>query len=230
MAVGTAARLSRPARVRPTGDARPDWERRLARAGYARIAGLDEVGRGCWAGPLVAAAVILPRCTPRLVRRLAGLRDSKQLSPARRERLFDVLRDVAVSIGVGLVSAATLDLLGLSAAGQLALERATRELVGPPDYLLIDAFRVPSLACPQEAIVFGDALCLSIAAASIIAKVERDRLLDELGSRYPAYGFERNKGYGTPEHARALVEHGPTPEHRVSYAPVRAALQNGLVC
>jgi ribonuclease HII len=165
-----------------------------------------------------------------LTRALRGLRDSKQLTPAQRERLFGAIQAVATSIGVGQVSAATVDLLGLTAAGQLAMERATRELDGQPDYLLIDAFSLPSLSCPQEAIVFGDALCLTIAAASVVAKVKRDRLLDQLAPLYPAFGFDRNKGYGTPEHARALIEHGPTPEHRRSYAPVRAVLKARSPC
>ena len=230
MAVATNARPGRAPRPRPAGDADGRWERRLARRGYRAIAGLDEAGRGSWAGPLVAAAVVLPPITPGLRRALRGLRDSKRLTAAQRERLFEAIHAVAASVGVGLVSAATLDLLGLTVAGQLAMERAARELSGEPDYLLIDAFNLPSRSCPQEAIIFGDALCLSIAAASIVAKVERDRLLEQLAPLYPVFGFDRNKGYGTPEHARALVEHGPSPEHRRSYAPVRAVLEARALC
>ena len=188
------------------------------------MAGLDEAGRGSWAGPLVAAAVILPPISPSLLRRLRGLRDSKQLSPAERERLSGVIRACAVAVGVGIVSPALVDTFGLSAAGRFAMERATRGLAIAPDYLLIDAFPLPHVHCPQEAIVFGDALCLSISAASVIAKVERDHLMDVLGRRYPEYGFERHKGYGTADHARALRALGPSPEHRRSYAPVRAVL------
>ena len=206
------------------------WERKLARQGYCAIAGVDEAGRGSWAGPLVAAAVVLPRPRPALRRKLAGLRDSKQLSAAQRWRLFDRIESVAIGIGVGLVAASTIDQLGLAAAGRLALAQAAANLAVAPDYLLIDAFRLPELDCPQEAIVHGDALCLSIAAASVIAKVHRDALLSDLARLYPAFGFERNKGYGTPEHHRALEEYGPTPEHRASYAPVRAALELRGLC
>jgi ribonuclease HII len=156
---------------------------------------------------------------------LAGLRDSKQLSAAERERYSELIRACAVSVGVGFVSAALVDTFGLSAAGRLAMERATRALDCQPDYLLIDAFPLHNVHCAQEAIIFGDALCLTIAAASVIAKVERDRLMDVLGSKFPDYGLERNKGYGTAAHARALRALGPTPEHRQSYAPVRAVLE-----
>jgi ribonuclease HII len=162
--------------------------------------------------------------------KLRGVRDSKQLLAAQRERLFAAIHDVALSTGIGLVSAPTIDLLGLSAAGQLALERAARALSVVPDYLLIDAFALPGLDCPQEAIIFGDARCLSIAAASVIAKVERDRLLARLALEYPAFGFERNKGYGTAEHRRVLACLGPTSQHRFGYAPVRAVLGGGCAC
>jgi ribonuclease HII len=214
----------RHARIRPKGDAHARWERRLARQGFRAVAGVDEVGRGSLAGPLVAAAVVLPPVRPTLLRTLRGLRDSKQLSVAERERLYAAIQSVAVATGVGLVTAASVDLLGLTAAGVLALERAARAVSPGPDYLLIDAFALPGLDCPQEAIIFGDAICLSIAAASVIAKVERDALLTELAKRYPGFGFEHNKGYSTDEHIAALARLGPTPEHRVSYAPVRAAL------
>lgn len=217
----------RSAQPRPRGDAEPRWERRLRRRGYRAVAGLDEAGRGCWAGPLVAAAVILPAMTPGLVRSLRGLRDSKQLSAVERERLFGAIHLVAIATGLGVVSAASIDLLGLTAAGQLAMERATRALPNRPDFLLIDAFRLPTAQCPQEPIFFGDALCLSIAAASVVAKVERDRLLTELAGIYPGLGFERNKGYGTADHRRALAALGPTPEHRCTYAPVRFVLEAG---
>jgi ribonuclease HII len=161
------------------------------------------------------------------VKTLRGLRDSKQLTALQRERFYHKILSVAVSSGVGLVSPAALDLLGLTVAGQLALLRAAQALGPEPDYLLIDAFKIPVMQCPQEAIIFGDAICLSIAAASVIAKVERDRLLVELAPSFPSFAFERNKGYGTRQHARALVELGPTPQHRRSYAPVRAVLQTG---
>ena len=195
--------------------------------GYRRVAGLDEAGRGSWAGPLVAGAVILPPTGLALLRRLDGLRDSKQLSAPERERYFELIGSCAVSVGVGIVSAAVVDVLGLGTAGRLAMERAARALDYEPDYLLIDAFPLSNVHCPQEAIIFGDALCLSIAAASVVAKVHRDRLMERLGSDYPGYGFERHKGYGTAAHARALRALGPSPEHRRSYAPIRAVLAAG---
>ena len=212
------------------GNPHSRWERWLAEGGFQAIAGLDEAGRGSWAGPLVAAAVILPPPTPALARRLQGLRDSKQLSAAQRERLAHVISSVALGVGLGRVPPGAIDLLGLSIAGRLAMQRAVQALPERPDYLLIDAFPLPSADCLQEAIVFGDALCRSIAAASVVAKVERDRLLDSLGQRYPGYGFPDNKGYGTRQHLRALKELGPTPEHRFSYAPVRAVLEAGSRC
>ena len=191
------------------------------------MAGLDEAGRGSWAGPVVAAAVVLPKPTRTLRRALDGLRDSKQLSAAERDRLYAIIKLAAVAVGLGVVEAPLVDSLGLAVAGRLAFQRAAEALTGPPDYLLIDAFPLPEVRCPQEAIIRGDAQCLSIAAASVVAKVERDRLLDELSRQFPSYGFDRNRGYGTPEHARALSKRGPCAEHRYSYAPVRAIVERG---
>jgi ribonuclease HII len=194
------------------------------------VAGVDEAGRGCWAGPVVAAAVVLPRVSAGLVRTLRGLRDSKQLSPRRREFFARLVAETARGTGLGIVSAAAIDLLGLGAAGRLALERAVRALPMQPDYLLIDGFRLPSIDVPQEGVVFGDALCLSVAAASVVAKYKRDLMLDELASRHPGYGFERNRGYGTSEHVTALRCQGPTPEHRLSYLPLRRMLETANAC
>jgi ribonuclease HII len=222
--VTPAAQSGRPA-APPAPAAHLRWERKLTGAGWRAIAGLDEAGRGAWAGPLVAAAVLLPAPSRVLKRRLAGLRDSKQLSAAQRARLLPAIQATALAFGLGIVEAPLLDALGLGAAGRLALERAAEALPLAPDYLLIDAFRLPALDCPQEAIVRGDAQCLSIAAASVLAKVERDRLMTDLSRQYPEYGFERHKGYGTSEHLRALTEHGPCPEHRFSYGPIQAIVQ-----
>ena len=208
----------------PAATAAPSFafERKLLRQGCRAIVGLDEAGRGCWAGPLVAAAVVLGPMSSRRLGRLDGVRDSKQLLAARREQLADRIRAEALASAVGVVDAPTVDLLGLTAAGELAMLRALRGLGLEPDHALIDAFRLNSLSCPQTALVHGDARCLSIAAASILAKVHRDELLVSLESRYPGYGFATNKGYGTPDHQQALRERGPTPEHRLSYAPLRA--------
>jgi ribonuclease HII len=198
----------------------------LAARGYHAIAGVDEAGRGAWAGPLVAAAVILPDPAATgeaaLLARLAGVRDSKTLDHARRERLLTVIERVARAIGVGWVEAEELDRIGLGAANRVAWERAVAALPIAPDYLLLDAFRLPTSALPQEPIVRGDRDCLSIAAASIVAKVARDRVLAALDARFPPYGFGRHKGYGTTAHHAALCEYGPCPEHRQSFAPLRA--------
>jgi ribonuclease HII len=198
----------------------------LSTRGYRAIAGVDEAGRGAWAGPLVAAAVILPNLTEideaALLAQLAGVRDSKTLDHARRERLLPAIEQVARAIGVGWVEAEELDLIGLGAANRVAWERAVAALPLPPDYLLLDAFRLRTSPLPQEPIVRGDRDCLSIAAASIVAKVTRDRALVALDARFPPYGFGRHKGYGTAAHQAALCLHGPCPEHRQSFAPLRA--------
>lgn len=198
-----------------------DVERELWAQGYRRLAGLDEAGRGAWAGPLVAAAVILPPMDA-VPDELAGVRDSKQLSPAARSALDAAIRSIALGTGIGVVEPAELDLLGLSAAGWLAMRRALRALPVAPDYLLIDAFPLPGTDVPQRAVKFGDSLVFTIAAASIVAKVYRDRLLATLGELEPRYGFGAHKGYGTPEHQAALHRHGPCFFHRRSYEPVRA--------
>lgn len=197
----------------------------LTAQGYRAIAGIDEAGRGAWAGPLVAAAVILPdplaAGEAALLAALAGVRDSKTLDHARRERLLGLIEAVALGVGVGWVPADELDRIGLGAANRVAWERAIAALPVAPDYLLLDGFRLPTSALPQERIVRGDRDCLSIAAASIVAKVARDRALVALDARHPAYGFGRHKGYGTAAHRAALARHGACPEHRHSFAPLR---------
>lgn len=202
------------------------FERRVARAGYRAIAGIDEAGRGAWAGPLVAAAVVLPhplgRGSTTLARELAGIRDSKLLTPSRREALLPVIEALAVAVGVGVVPAAEVDELGLGAANREAFHRAVLALGAPPAYLLLDAFPLPGSDLPQQAIVRGDRYCLSIAAASIVAKVTRDKQLVDLDALHPGYGFARHKGYGTAAHQQALRRYGPCAEHRRSFAPLRA--------
>lgn len=202
------------------------FERRVARAGYRAVAGVDEAGRGAWAGPLVAAAVILPhplgRGSVTLARALAGIRDSKLLTPSRREALLPVIEALAVAIGVGVVPAAEVDELGLGAANQEAFHRAVLAFRAPPAYLLLDAFPLPISDLPQQAIIRGDRYCLSIAAASIVAKVTRDKQMVALDALYPGYGFARHKGYGTAAHLQALRRDGPCAEHRHSFAPLRA--------
>lgn len=178
------------------------------------VAGVDEAGRGSWAGPVIAAAVILdPGRIP------DGLDDSKKLSPARRTDLMARLMDAALT-GVGSADVGDIDGLNIFEATMLAMARAVDALPVAPAHALIDGNRVPALACPATAVVRGDAACLSIAAASIVAKVTRDRIMADLASKYPDYGWQRNAGYGTREHARALEHHGPTPHHRRSFSPV----------
>lgn len=192
-------------------------ENELQRRGYGLVAGVDEAGRGALAGPVVAAAVILPaRCV------LVGLDDSKRVDPACRERLAVAIRRHAVAVGVGVVSASEIDLRDILRASLTAMRAAILALEPQPQAVLVDAVAIPGVRLPQLPIVHGDALCSSVAAASVIAKVERDRLLEELGRRYPVYGFEHHKGYGTPEHWQALSAFGPCAEHRLSYHGVVA--------
>lgn len=196
----------------------------LCAAGCRLIAGVDEAGRGAWAGPLVAAAVVLPPIADggaALREQLAGVRDSKLLTVRQRTTLADIIRRVAVGTGIGRVGAAELDRLGLGEANRVAWRRAVAALPWRPDHLLLDAFRLRDEPTDQTALVHGDRLCLSIAAASIVAKVARDRELAELDARHPGYDFGRHKGYGTRAHQDALARHGPCPEHRRSFAPLR---------
>jgi ribonuclease HII len=192
-------------------------EMELRRRGYRLVAGVDEAGRGSLAGPVVAAAVILP---PGCV--LVGLDDSKQVDPVCRRRLAGAIRRHAIAVGVGMVSAAEIDVRDILRASLAAMRAAVSALEPQPDAILVDAVSIPGVRLPQLPIVHGDALCSSIAAASVVAKVERDRLLDDLGRQYPAYGFEHHKGYGTPEHWEALSAFGPCAEHRLTYRGVVA--------
>ena len=181
------------------------------------VAGVDEAGRGSWAGPVIAAAVILdPREIP------DGLDDSKKLPPVRRKDLMARLLSVAW-IGVGRASVREVDRLNILEATMLAMARAVDALPVAPAHTLIDGNRIPKLACPATAVVRGDATCLSIAAASLVAKVTRDRIMSGLSPDFPHYGWHRNAGYGTREHARALERHGVTPHHRRSFSPVTRA-------
>jgi ribonuclease HII len=184
------------------------------------VAGVDEAGRGPLAGPVVAAAVILPEAF-----RLPGLTDSKQLSAAVRERLFLALRtDRAVTVGVGMAPAWEIDQVNILQATHRAMQRALGTLEWQPEHVLVDGLPVPSLALPHTAIVRGDAQSLSIAAASVIAKVTRDRLMEGWHLRFPHYGFDRHRGYPTKEHLERLCAYGPCPIHRRSFAPVGSAV------
>jgi ribonuclease HII len=192
----------------------------LAAAGHTHIAGVDEAGRGAWAGPVYAAAVVLPLECPDLTELLDGVRDSKLLSPARREALLPIVEEVAVGVGVGSASPVEIDELGIAAATRQAMARAIAGLDGQVSALLVDYVRLPDIDLPQRALPKADARCLSVAAASIVAKVTRDRLMVDLAHTYPGYGFDRHKGYGTRQHREALACLGPAPAHRKSWRPI----------
>lgn len=194
-------------------------EKLLRSQGYLFVAGVDEVGRGALMGPVVAAAVILP---PKFRARWRGkVRDSKQLRPADREYLYGCISEKAISIGVGLSSHEVIDGIGIAKATRLAMMSAIEQLKPEPQYLLIDYYRIPETSLPQKGIVNGDGLCFSIACASIIAKVTRDRMMVVMDGEYPGYGFAGHKGYGTREHLECLQRNGPCPMHRRSFRPVR---------
>lgn len=198
----------------------------LLRQGYSCIAGLDEAGRGCLAGPVVAAAVILPlnEQTSHQETRFAGVRDSKQLTPQAREHLYQRIMQYALTVAIGIGSVELIDECNILQATKYAMRSAIAQLSTPPQALLLDALLLPDIPLHQRAIIKGDTSCLSIAAASIIAKVTRDRLMLQLHEQYPAYGFARHKGYGTQAHLAALQQHGVTSIHRRTFAPVRDLL------
>ncbi len=191
-------------------------ERELDARGSGRVCGVDEAGRGPLAGPVVAAAVILP---PRLARGLSGIDDSKKLARERRAELEVLIRAHCI-VGVGEASVAEIAQLNILYATMLAMQRAVAALPELPEHALIDGNRCPALACAATPVIAGDARCLSVAAASIVAKVTRDRLMASLAAEFPGYGWEHNAGYGTAEHLDALKRLGPTPHHRAHFAPV----------
>ncbi|MBI5650741.1 MAG: ribonuclease HII [Chloroflexi bacterium] len=190
------------------------WSRELT-----RVAGLDEVGRGAWAGPVVAGAVILPRDVAR--RALAGVHDSKLLTPAQREELVAPIRAHALACATGLATCDEIDTLGIVPATRLAMMRALDALGIAPDALLIDALNLPARVLPQNAIIRGDQQSLSIACASILAKTTRDQLMRDLDAQIPGYAFAQHKGYGTAQHRAALKARGVSREHRRTFAPVK---------
>jgi len=187
------------------------------------IVGIDEAGRGPLAGPVVAGAVIFPelKITPELA---SSLDDSKKLSPKKREAVFKTLYESDALIGVGMASAAEIDEVNILQATFLAMRRALDNVGATADLALVDGNRDPKLYCPTVTVIKGDGLSLSIAAASIVAKVTRDRIMANLALQYPEYGWDKNAAYGTKEHLEALAKYGPTPEHRRSFAPVKQAL------
>jgi ribonuclease HII len=192
-------------------------ERELLARGFTLVAGVDEAGCGCWAGPVYAAAVILPFDS-----RIGLVRDSKTLSPEQRERVVRRIREEAFDWAVGLATAEEVDELNIRRAGTLAMRRAVEALSHAPQFVISDAFDVPGLSMPMKAVIAADRKVKCVAAASVLAKFERDREMERLDALHPGYGFASHKGYGTKAHQEALRRLGPSPVHRRSYAPVRA--------
>jgi ribonuclease HII len=193
-------------------------EKNLRTQGYTWIAGVDEVGRGALMGPVLAAAVILPENFK--ARWKSRVRDSKQLSPEEREYLFDYITGTAVSFGIGSSSNEVIDSVGIAKATRLAMLSAIKQLIPQPQFLLIDYVKLKESMLPQKGIVHGDSLCFSIACASIIAKVTRDRLVTAMDNDFPGYGLAEHKGYGTERHLKCLWDKGPCKLHRKTFSPV----------
>ena len=198
------------------------YEREAAENGFARVAGVDEAGRGPLAGPIVAAAVVLDHPVP-------GLNDSKQLTPEQRNALLAELEEGGHAVGVSIITSADIDRWGIQTANYRAMIQAAQQITPEPDFLLVDGFAIRGCPIPQAKIVKGDSKSQSIAAASIVAKVTRDRLMLDLDHAYPQYGFAAHKGYGTAEHLAAIERHGPCPVHRMSFAPMSRMFETGLL-
>ncbi len=197
-----------------------EFEEALWKQGFFHVAGIDEAGRGCWAGPVAAGAVILP-ADPDILNTLNGARDSKMMTPSERERMYSVITEHALTWAVGEADNTEIDRVGILNATKNAMKRAIAALNPEPVHLLIDYVRLHDVTIPQTGIKHGDAVSLSIACASILAKVTRDRWMTETAARlYPEYGFDRHKGYGTKQHQAALAEYGPCPLHRLSFKPL----------
>lgn len=196
----------------------PTLERECAlwAKGFRVVAGLDEVGRGPIAGPVIAAAVVLPSGQ----QPIKGLRDSKLLSAKQRERLAEEIRRAALAWALGGASVREIDRLNIRRAAALAMRRAVERLPQPPDYILLDGNPLPELNREHEAVVGGDNLCQTVSAASVLAKCTRDRLMECLASRYPDFGWDHNKGYATQDHLSALARTGPSPHHRITFSPI----------
>jgi ribonuclease HII len=194
-------------------------EKRLLKQGHQLIAGVDEAGRGALAGPVVAAAVIMPHSIA--TDWSSEVRDCKLLSPAKREQLYHYIKKIAIATGIGMIPAGIIDSQNIIKATILAMKQAVARLSPPADFLLIDHLHLPNISPPQKGITNGDRLCFSIACASIVAKVTRDQFMIQLDRVYPGYGLARHKGYGTREHLSYLSQRGPCPIHRHSFTPVK---------
>lgn len=211
---------------------RPDlqFELDLWQSGYYRIAGLDEAGRGSWAGPVTASAVVLPNDDPNLLNRLSGVRDSKKMNARQREFWVQVIKDTSVAFSTGWATCDEITMIGILPATRLAMKRALEGLSITIHHLLIDAVKLPEVNIPQTSLIKGDTRVLSISAASILAKTERDHYMQLMEEEIPGYGFARHKGYGTAFHRYALETLGLCAQHRLSYAPIKSILlrQNNL--
>ncbi len=197
------------------------YEHKLVNEGYRLIGGCDEVGRGPLAGPVVAACVVFDFSSPWELGELVLVNDSKQLSAKQREKLFGLIKERTVAVAIGVVNNKIIDKINILQASLLAMRRSVDNLATKPDFVLVDGkFTVPKLSLPQTAIIGGDALVFSIAAASIIAKVSRDWLMNEYEKTYPGYGLAQHKGYGTKTHLERIKALGPSPIHRLSFKPL----------
>jgi len=201
-----------------------EYEQQLWGEGFHIVAGLDEAGRGAWAGPVFAAAVVLPR-DERVLRLLDGVKDSKRMTANQRNRYLDCIKSVSVGWTIGVATNDEVDALGIITATCLAMQRAIDELSFNPTYLLVDYIQIENCGCPQLSLAKGDCRSLSIAAASVIAKTARDAFMVEEGKRHPAYGFAKHKGYGTAQHRAAIDTFGPCAIHRMTFRPLASSLQ-----
>ena len=196
-----------------------EYERKLWEEGYRIVAGLDEAGRGAWAGPVYAAAVVLPN-DERICNLLSGVRDSKRMTAHQRQRWEGCIKSASIAWAVGSADNKEIDELGIVPATCLAMRRALDEINNPPHYLLVDYLKIPDCSAPQISIVKGDCLSLSIAAASVLAKISRDAFMTKMDEEYPGYGFARHKGYGTALHITMLEKLGPCEIHRMTFRPL----------
>ena len=202
-----------------------EYEEALWKQGFLAVAGIDEAGRGCWAGPVTAGAMILP-ADPGIMEKLSGVLDSKLMTPAERDSMFDVIQNHAAAWAVAEADNREIDRIGILNATKSAMKRALHGLGTKPDHLLIDFVRLHDVTIPQTGIKHGDMLSLSIACASVLAKVTRDRWMQTVAAeQYPQYGFDRHKGYGTKQHQEALKKFGPCPLHRMTFRPLAEDLK-----
>ncbi len=204
-----------------------EYEQQLWKEGFDVVAGLDEAGRGAWAGPVFAAAVVLPR-DKRVLRLLDGVRDSKRMSARQRDNYLECIKSVSIAWTIASATHNEIDKIGIVPATCLAMQRAIDELVYAPGYLLVDYVQIHDCACPQLSLAKGDCRSLSIAAASILAKTARDTFMMEIDNEFPRYGFSQHKGYGTAKHRNAINEHGPCAIHRMTFRPLLSLVEYPL--